>query len=440
MTSPVSGAPAPLTGTPQTVPVSDLSLLFERVIGSVREDMRENPYIAEALRVLPVGGFRSAIGSFWNAVVDDLRNKIAHRSLELFNKSVSIGREIKTYEDFQNHVTDDQLIEGAYKTGVIGWEASKMLRHAKETRHIFDGHPKSTEPSPVKVLAMMEDCIKYVLNEPYPPAIIDLDEYLARLGEATFDRSEVAIENALGDLPDTYKNELANRLFTAYTHESASTVLRSNIEVAVPILWRVLAKDVKIQVVRRVDQVIAKGNMDSTAQAFAFVQIVSAGPYLSPVARKYRIEPLIARLEDKLDEWTVENEVVRALAPYSTVIPADLLSRYVRALTRTYVGYTGSSARFSRTDFYADGAALEIPKMVEAFDDRAASAFVDVVRTDNLLRGRLDRPAKLKRLRALGHVVVGRVSETFQDRDFLNKLVDEARESEFWAELGKKKG
>jgi len=69
--------------------------------------MRDNPYIAETLRVLPVGGFRSAIGSFWNAVVDDLRNKIAHRSLPLFNKSVTIGRDIKTYEDFQNHVTDD---------------------------------------------------------------------------------------------------------------------------------------------------------------------------------------------------------------------------------------------------------------------------------------------------------------------------------------------
>jgi hypothetical protein len=61
------------------------------------------------------------------------------------------------------------------------------------------------------------------------------------------------------------------------------------------------------------------------------------------------------------------------------------------------------------------------------------------VRTDTLLRGRLDRPPKLKRLRSLTHVVIGRVSESFQDRDFLQKLVDEPREAEFWAELGKKK-
>ena len=94
---------------------------FQRLLLSVREDMRDNPYILEAIRVLPVGGYRSAIGSFWNAVVDDLRNKIMFRSLSLFNKTMALGREIKTYEDFQNYVNDDTLIDGAYKIGVIGW-------------------------------------------------------------------------------------------------------------------------------------------------------------------------------------------------------------------------------------------------------------------------------------------------------------------------------
>ncbi|WP_226579898.1 hypothetical protein [Halobacillus litoralis] len=69
--------------------------------------MHDNPYIEEALRVLPVGGYRSAIGAFWNAVVDDLRNKIIYRSLTMFNKEMEIGREINTYDDFQNYVNDD---------------------------------------------------------------------------------------------------------------------------------------------------------------------------------------------------------------------------------------------------------------------------------------------------------------------------------------------
>jgi hypothetical protein len=228
-------------------------LLFERVLGSVREEMRDSPYIAEAIRVLSVGGHRSAIGSFWNAVVDDLRNKIIYRSLALFNKSVQLDREIKTYEDFQSYVNDDQLIDGAYKIGVIGWEASKVLRHTKATRHIFDGHPKSSEPSVIKVLGMMEDSIKYVLNESYPAPIVDLDEYVAQLGAGNFDRNEIAVENAVSDLPEVYKEELVNRLFTAYIFEGAPTILRSNIAFSVPLLWRVLPKEVKVQVVPRVD-------------------------------------------------------------------------------------------------------------------------------------------------------------------------------------------
>ena len=140
---------------------SDLVTLFERKLEDVRPEIQDSSYLEEVFRVLPVGGLRSAIGSVWNAVVDDLRNKIIHRSLELFNKAVNCGREIKTYEDFQDHVNDDQLIKGAYEIGVIGWEASKILRQAKETRHIFDGHPKSSEPSPIKVLAMLEDCASW---------------------------------------------------------------------------------------------------------------------------------------------------------------------------------------------------------------------------------------------------------------------------------------
>ena len=53
--------------------------IMERALLSVREELRDDPYIIEAVKVLQVGGYRSSIGSFWNAVVDDLRNKIMFR-------------------------------------------------------------------------------------------------------------------------------------------------------------------------------------------------------------------------------------------------------------------------------------------------------------------------------------------------------------------------
>ena len=159
--------------------VSDKEMnVFKERMKYIREEIQDNPYITETLRVLPVGGFRSAIGSFWNAVVDDLRNKILFRSIKLFNKEMHPKKEIVTYDDFQDNVNDEMLLDGAYKIGVIGWEAHKVLKQAKETRHIFDGHPRSSDPGAIKALSMIEDCIKYVLSQEYPPQIIDIDEQM----------------------------------------------------------------------------------------------------------------------------------------------------------------------------------------------------------------------------------------------------------------------
>ena len=389
------------------------------------------------MRVLPVDGYRSAIGQFWNAVVDDLRNKIIYRSLSLFNKEMKLGKEIKSYEDFQNYVNDDQLIEGAYKIGVIGWEASKILKHSKETRHIFDGHPKSSEPSIIKVLGMMDDCIKYVLNDEYPSQIIDIDDYIATMGDANFDRNDIAIENALGELPETYKNELANRLFTAYVHPQASSLIRSNIEYTIPILWKVLPKEVKIQIIRRVDAVISEVNAAKTDSAFSFVQIVGGMSYLSTMARKYKITPLVEKLSTDWGEFKVADEVVQELAPYAPYVPVDLLSSYVTSLIVTYVGFMGNSDRWSRVDFYANHAALLIPGMIESFDDKAAMAFVECIRTNEALRRRIQASAKLRRLRALGNIVISRISAKFTERALLEALVKEDKEEEFFKILGK---
>ena len=413
----------------------DFSPLFQRALISVREDIADNPYISEAVRVLSVGGYRSAIGCFWNAVVDDLRNKIMHRSLALFNKETNIGREVKTYEDFQNFVNDDQLIEGAYKIGVIGWEASKVLKHAKETRHIFDGHPRSSQPSAIKVLAMFDDCIRYVLNEPYPSPIVDLDKYIEIMDSPDFDRSKIACENALTELPETYKEQLIHRLFAVYIHPNTASTLRSNVEFVAPILWPVLPRATKISVVRRVDTVISQGHADQTSNAFAFVNIVGANAYLSQTARHYLVRPLVEGLIESLDNWSAENQIVRDLAPYAANIPTDLLDEYVSALTKTYVGRMGSSLQFSRRSFYADEAALLIPDMFNVFDDAAAASFVTCIRADIQLRRRIEAPAKLARLRFLANIVADRVSVRFQDKEFIDLLVDEERTADFLSQL-----
>lgn len=403
----------------------------------IRDDVRNNPYIQETLRVLPVGGYRSAIGSFWNAVVDDLRNKILYRSIELFNKEMN--QNIKSYDDFQDKVNDEILIDGAYRIGIISWEAHKVLKHAKETRHIFDGHPKSSEPGPIKVLSMMADCIKYVLSQDYPPQIVNIDDYINIMGKSEFDRNEYSISETISNLPDEYKNQLINRFFSSYINEDCSSILRSNIEFVAPILWKELSKDTMVQISKRVDKEIAKANTTRINYVFSFINIVDSKKYLTNRAKKHIIAPIIKKLTNNLDNFNEENHCVAELSKYAGFIPRELLFEYVNALTQTYVGYVGGSYYFSRTDFYADGAALKIPTMFETFDDESAYAFIKTIKTNTLLQNRITKKVKLDRLRALGHIVYKKISDNFDETEFLELLLNEEKEKLFFDALSNRK-
>lgn len=418
-----------------TINRTEVDFLFTRAIESVRSDMRDNPYIIEAIKVLAVDGYRSSIGSFWNAVVDDLRNKIMYRSLDMFNKEVDLRREIKNYEDFQNYVNDDELIEGAYKIGVIGYEASKILKHSKETRHFFSGHPGSSEPTMIKVLSLMEDCIKYVLNDEYPMQIIDIDDYLSIMNTESYDRSEIGIENALGDLPKRYKVELSNRVFRSYLLENASTILKSNIEFCAPLLWKVLAKEDKLQIVRSVDRIITSGQKQKIESAFDFVEMVNGNEYLSMFSKVYIIKPIIDEYTSNLGTFANENASARKLIHYSANIPHELLKDYVGVITKSYIGFLGNSFYHARTDFYADGAAIIIPDMFQKFDDTATEHFIELLKRDRDLKRLMRTPSKLRRIRTLGEILLERVSTNFDQKEVLLLLVDEEQEGALFESL-----
>ncbi len=410
--------------------------LLTKTLSSVREEVRDNEYIIEALRVLPAKGYRSAIGSYWNAVIDDLRQKIVHRSLHLFNKEMAFKKEIKTYEDFQDHVTDHDLIEGAFKIGVIGWEARKILHHCREVRNIFDGHPKSTPPSFIKVLDMISDCNKYVLSEEFPPEIIDIDQYISIMDSPQYDKNEVIIEQTLSDLPGIYKTELINRFYTKYVDESTSTTLRSSIEFCAPILWSVLTKEDRHQVGKRLDRDIASGDKDIIEKGIGFITTVNGIGYTSSASRKRIFEPEIKRLEDNLDEWDIEGQTVEYLERLGTNIPDALIQRYVSALTVSFVGYKGVSYRWTRRDFYSDRAASVIKRLFETFDDKAAIAFIETIKSNDALKGRIRGSGQLARLRTLGNIILNRPKLRKDIQEFLELLVDESKINKFLKSVG----
>jgi hypothetical protein len=406
-------------------------------LGHVREDVRDCTYLAEAKRVLPVKGYRSTIGSYWNAVVDDIRRKVIHRSLDLFNKEMKFRKTIERYEDFQDHVTDHDLIEGAYKIGVLSWEARKMLQQARETRNLFDGHPQSTEPGLLKVLSLISDCNKYVLSEDFPPSIIDISEYIALMDSANFARNELAVDQAFSDLPHVYKSELINRLYSSYEGEKISSDLRGNIEFSAPILWKTLTREDKTAIGKRFEKTVLSGDSARITRGQAFMQIVGGLMYVSTATRRVLIEPIIKSLAAALDDWSQEGRLAAELKNYSSFVPVELLPEYLAAITKTYVGYRGSSPQWSRTNFYSNAAAPFIKEMFESFDSNAVDTFVETIRTDAVLRRRISGRGQLNRLRVLGQIALDKGLGSETSKNFLELLVDDETTGEFYAQLPK---
>lgn len=409
--------------------------LVSKEIVNVREEVRDCPYLGEALRVLTVKGYRSAIGSYWNAVIDDLRQKIIHRSLDLFNKEVNPKRKIEKYEDFQDHITDHDLIEGAYKIGVLSWEARKMMHQARETRNLFDGHPKSSDPSLLKVLNLISDCNKYILSEDYPATIIDISAYLTLMDSTDFARNHIAVEQAFVDLPAVYKTELSNRFYTTYLSESISSDLRGNIEFCAPILWGALTKDDKKQIGKRLDKDIVENDTKKIQRGLAYIQLVNGMMYVSGASRKAMVEPIVNALSAALDDWDKESALVKQIQPFAKFMPSDLLPKFVEALTKTYVGYKGASYSFSRTNFYSNGAAPTIKEMFQSFDSEATDCFVEAIKTDSVLRRRISEKGQLDRLRVLGNILLESEIASSDAEKFLQKLCDTEKTDDFYTKV-----
>ncbi len=411
------------------LPQEQLQFL-ERELTNIREDLVDNTYISEAHKVLQAGGLRSAIGCYWNAVSDDLRKKVIHRSLDLFNKEMN--KNAKSYEDFQTNITDHDLIEGAYKIGVLSWEAKKVIHQARETRNIFDGHPDSSPPNLFKVLNMIADCNKYVLAVDYPIPIINVNEYITLMDTDNYTKQDLAIESAFIDLPEVYKNEMANKLFTYYIGDAISTRFRGNIEVSYPVLWRVLPKESRQQLGKTFDKIYLAGNNDQNQKGTELLSLVDGLRYVSSVTRKLIYEPKIKYLEDNLDNWDEEASAVMALEDYGSVVPDEYIERYVSALTLTYVGYQGSSYNWSRTAFYSNSAAPRISRMFEKFDNNSAEAFVKTILKDKTLKGRIKGASQLRRLRTLGDIILNNSGIKDGTLEFIELLVDKERTNEFY--------
>lgn len=252
-----------------------------------------------------------------------------------------------------------------------------------------------------------------------------------------YNQNEIAIEQALSELPEIYKQELTNKLFSVYIRDNASTTLRSNIEYSFPILWKLLNKDIRKQIGKRYDQIVVEGENNKIERATDVLSYIDGFRYVSEPSRKIIYDPIIKQLEENLDDWGIEGQAMQKLERLGTVIPTDLVVRLVKAMTLTYVGYKGSSMRYSRTDFFSNSAAPRISRMFTNFDLNAVDAFIKTIRETQKLKNRIRHKGQLDRLRSLGSIILHKQNLRDEQISFLELLVAEQKAEDFYEDISK---
>ena len=282
---------------------------------------------------------------------------------------------------------------------------------------------------------MIADCNRYVLSQDYPLTIIDVNQYILTMDTDTYMKNNIAVEQAFIDLPEVYKSEMANRLFSLYIGDQSSTRLNSNIEYSFPVLWKVATKELRQLIGKRFDKLIVEGNSTVIEKAADLLTIVDGLMYVSSSSRKILFEPLITELEDNLDNWTTEGRIVQSLQRLGSNIPSDLISRFVSALTLSYVVYKGGSYYSDRTAFFSNSAAPRITAMFEKFDNNSAEAFIQTILTNPKLAGRIKAVEQLNRLRILATILLNKPEIRDDNKEALELIVDPNRTKEFYGSL-----
>ncbi|MEH2180499.1 hypothetical protein [Nostoc sp.] len=81
------------------------------------------------------------------------------------------------------------------------------------------------------------------------------------------------------------------------------------------------------------------------------------------------------------------------------------------------------------------GSSPVVKRLFEKFDNRAAQAFVEVIKTDLKLKNRIQSPGQLARLRNLANILLNRVGLREDVKDFLELVTDETKTDEFYRNI-----
>lgn len=321
--------------------IDSITQSWDNVRLAIRPECRNDKIIEKAQTAINVGLNDAAINYFWNLSIYDIQRKVIAYGIEYFSAAINWeGKPLKTIEDLRE-VKDYQLITGAYSLGIIIDEAHFFLQQNREIRNNFStAHFPMGDIDQIETFNFIKNCVKYVLTFDLPAPGLQIKDLIENITLEPLDNVE-ELELIIESQSSKLHGPILHNLFSNYIKLDCPIILKQNIKLIAPPLWKLVDENVKSSIGQKFVSLKDIKGRDVANEALEFLKIVGGVNYLSESYKEIIFKKQAQLLIDAhMGNNNFYNEPTHAkdLMLLGLEVPFSALYSYVKAITISFIG------------------------------------------------------------------------------------------------------
>lgn len=207
-------------------------------------------YLSKFTISIASGLFDGALNYVWNEAVRALRTLVINYDLQYFYSiAAGISNKYKSLskEEELEFVSEHDLLEINRRIGLLSDINFKKLEYINYMRnHSSAAHPNENEISGYEMISMLENIIRYAVNAKPDHSMIELKTLNDNIRKTSIPTEDLrSIINNLAKHPQERIDDFMLSIFGLYCDERQSSLVRSNIELISPKVWKIISEDIK---------------------------------------------------------------------------------------------------------------------------------------------------------------------------------------------------
>ena len=383
------------------------------LVATLSNDQRKGAmYMSKFIAACGAGLFDAALNFLWDEVVVRLRSRVAQFDLGYFLDTAvpdpQTRKQFKTEDDLRS-LSDDALIRGALKCGILSDIAYKHLDYIRDMRNWASAaHPNHVQLTGFQLIAWCETCVKEVLTKDFDEAVLEVGKLLDNLRNHKLTLADIpAVSASLSKLRIDLITALLRSIVGLYCDPKQEVRVRDNARLLAPDIWALATAAARGEVGLKYANYAANADVPRKAFAREFLELVDGLSYLPENDRAMEIMGLVSRLEtahEGMNNFYNEPPIARELRKYigdDGAIPTQINEEYVRVLSRCRIG---------RTTGVSQAAVPLYDALFELFGAAQTRALVKVLDKAEIA-GRLDNAECAARFREIATKLNAKVVE-----------------------------